>query len=175
MEDSPHPNLRPLVKVLGTRSLITPKVLQLARWIADYYCCRLEVALRSVLPESVRQEKEGWRQRLVVRAISSPQSPELTERQAQVWKIVEEWRELHLKELIALAGTTAETVRRLEDKGLVTIGPQIDERDPYGHEHILPTQPLPLNPEQADALSVIRGALEINRRQELPGFSSSMA
>ncbi len=28
---------------------------------------------------------------------------------------------------------------------------------------------LPLNPEQADALSVIRGALEINRRQELPG------
>ncbi len=58
MEDSPHPNLRPLVKVLGTRSLITPKVLQLARWIADYYCCRLEVALRSVLPESVRQEKK---------------------------------------------------------------------------------------------------------------------
>ena len=48
--------------------------------------------------------------------------------------------------LVALAETTAETVRRLEDKGLVHVGPQISERDPYAREQILPTTPLRLRP-----------------------------
>ena len=36
-EQSTHTNLRPILKVVGRQSLVTPKVLQLARWIADYY------------------------------------------------------------------------------------------------------------------------------------------
>ncbi|HKI72333.1 MAG TPA: primosomal protein N', partial [Verrucomicrobiae bacterium] len=52
------------------------------------------------------------------------------------------------------------TVRKLEDKGLVSIGPQISERDPYAREHILPTQPLALNAEQAAALQKIKAALD---------------
>src|SRR5207245_1710031 len=48
---------------------------------------------------------------------------------------------------------------KLEDKGLVAIAAQISERDPYAHEHILPTQPLLLNPEQARALEAITKAI----------------
>src|SRR5438034_4733416 len=81
--------------------------------------------------------------------------PGLTRRQQEVWNIIEEWREMPLQELLDLADTTAETVRKLEDKGLVSIGPQISERDPYAREHILPTQPLALNAEQAAALQKI--------------------
>src|SRR5207244_1411923 len=55
---------------------------------------------------------------------------------------------------------TAETIRRLEDKGMVVISPQISERDPYGHEHLLPTQPLALNPEQAGTLAKITSAID---------------
>src|SRR5205814_2764206 len=68
-EESTHTNLRPILKVIGRQSLVTPKVLQLARWIADYYCCPVEIALKSVLPDAVRKEKEGWRERLFVRAL----------------------------------------------------------------------------------------------------------
>src|SRR5512143_1315162 len=68
LDESPHPNLRPLLKIIGTPSPVTPKVLELARWIAQYYCCPVEIALKGVLPEAVRREKEGWRERLVVRA-----------------------------------------------------------------------------------------------------------
>jgi len=161
VEASPHTNLRPILKVVGRQALVTPKVLALARWIAGYYCCPIEIALKSVLPEAVRKEEEGWRERLFVRVLPVTGEPrKLTKRQQEVWNIIEEWRELPLQELLELADTTAETVRRLEDKGLVHVGPQISERDPYAHEHILPTSPLPLNAEQAAALTKILAALD---------------
>jgi len=164
VEQSPHTKLRAILNVVGTQALVTPKILKLARWIADYYCCPVEFALKSVLPESVRKESEGWRERLVVRALPlSGDPPKLTKRQQDIWNIIEEWRELPLQELLGLADTTTDTVRKLEDKGLVSIGPQISERDPYANEHILPTQPLALNPDQAAALEKIKGALGSTR------------
>ena len=161
LDQSTHTNLRPILHVVGKQSLVTPKVLQLARWIAGYYCCPVEIALKSVLPDSIRKEKEGWRERLFVRAVTTPgELPKLSKRQKEVWNIIEEWREMPLQELLKLTNTTAETVRRLEDKGLVLISEEISERDPYAREHILPTQPLPLNAEQAAALEQINSARE---------------
>ena len=66
-EESAHTNLKPILKVIGAQTLVTPKVLQLARWIGEYYCCPPEIALKSVLPEAVRKEQAGWRERLFVR------------------------------------------------------------------------------------------------------------
>src|SRR6478609_11570698 len=56
-DQSPHTNLRPILKVIGEQALLTSHVLHLARWIADYYCCPLEVALKSVLPETRSEER----------------------------------------------------------------------------------------------------------------------
>ena len=164
VEESPHTNLRPILKVVGAQSLVTPKILQLARWMADYYCCPVELALKSVLPEAVRKEEQGWRERLfVVMLARNGELPGLTRRQQAVWNIIEEWREMPLQELLDLAQTTAETVRKLEDKGLISIGPRVSERDPYAREHILATQPLPLNAEQAAAFDAITKALDESR------------
>ena len=160
-EESAHTNLKPILKVIGAQTLVTPKVLKLARWIADYYCCAPEIALKSVLPEAVRKEESGWRERLFVRALPvTGEFPKLPKRQQEVWNIIEERRELPLQELVELAETTAATVRKLEDRGLVEVAPQISERDPYAREHILPSQPLPLNPAQAKALEEIIGAMD---------------
>ena len=162
VESSPHQHqLRPIQKVIGARGMITPNVLSLARWIAEYYCCPVEIALKSVLPDAVRREKEGWRQCLFVRALPvNGDPPKLSGRQTEIWNIIEEWRELPLQELLRLTQTSASTVRRLEDKGLISIGPQISERDPYANEHILPTRPLPLNDDQAASLKAIQAALD---------------
>jgi primosomal protein N' (replication factor Y) len=160
-EQSDHPALKPILKVIGAQTLVTAKVLKLARWIGEYYCCAPEIALRSVLPEAVRQEQAGWRERLFVRSVPfSGELPKLSKRQKEIWHIVEERRELPLQELIELAETTAATVRHLEDKGLIKISSEISERDPYGHEQILPTRPLPLNPEQAKATTAILAAMD---------------
>ncbi len=160
-ESSPHTNLRPVDSVVGVAGVVTPKVLDLARWIAGYYCCPVEVALKSVLPDSVRKEDARWKERLHVSFVPPVGAlPNLSPRQREVLNILEEWREMPLKELLRLAHTTADTVRKLEDKGLARIASQIEDRDPYAREEIIPTQPLALNPEQAAALAVIRESLD---------------
>ena len=161
LDESPHGNLREIIKTVGGQALVTPPILRLVRWIADYYCCAPEIAMKAVLPDAVRKEEEGWRERLYVRALPQHgEPPKLTKRQEDLWTIVEEWRELPLQELVRLAGTTSATIRKLEDKGLVSIAPQISERDPYAKEHILPTQPLELNAQQATALESIVDSME---------------
>ena len=160
-EESAHARLKPIIKVLGAQSLVTPKILKLARWIGDYYCCAPETALKSVLPEAVRHEQANWRERLHVRVLpTDSEVAKLPKRQKEVWRILQERPELPLSELLVLAKTTAATVRRMEDRGLLTIVAEISERDPYAREHILPSQPLVLNPAQASALVGIMAAMD---------------
>jgi primosomal protein N' (replication factor Y) len=160
-EESAHANLKPILKVIGAQTLVTPKVLKLARWISEYYCCAPEIALKSVLPEAIRKEKEGWKKQLFARALQlSGEFPKLPKRQQEVWNIIEERREILLAELLELAETTAATVRKLEDRGLVEISSEISERDPYARETILPTQNIVLNPAQSIALEKITTAMD---------------
>jgi primosomal protein N' (replication factor Y) len=179
-EESSHTSLKPILKVIGAQTLVTPKVLKLARWIADYYCCAPEVALKSVLPDAVRQEQAGWREMLFVNALPfNGEMPKLSKRQKEILHIVEERRELPLKELLELADTTSVTIRRLEDKGLVAISAQISERDPYAREHILPSQPLPLNPAQTKALDAVIAAMDrsqkpANKNQQSPAANRQL-
>jgi primosomal protein N' (replication factor Y) len=159
-EESGQSNLKPILKIIGEQTLVTPKVLRLARWIGEYYCCAPETALRSVLPEAVRSEDASWRERLFVRALpAAGELPKLPKRQQEVWHIAEARREILLSELVTLAGTTAATVRKLEDRGLIEITSEISERDPYAREQILPSQPIVLNPAQAKALEQITRAM----------------
>lgn len=161
VKESPHSNLRPILKVIGGAPLLTPKILKLARWISDYYCCPLEVTLKAVLPDVVRKEEEGWRERLMVRVVKSDApKPELTKRQQEILEIVEGVGEIFLQELLDQAHTTATTIRKLENLNLVTITPAVSERDPYANEIILPTQPLALNPEQIRAMEAITAAMD---------------
>ena len=76
-----------------------------------------------------------------------------------------------LQELLQSADTTAQTLRRLEDKGLITITPQISERDPYGRETIAPTQSLNFNSDQRRAFGEIVAAM--NPAAEAPRASGN--
>ncbi len=166
-EETGQTHLKPILKIIGAQTLVTPKVLKLARWIGEYYCCAPEIALKAVLPEAVRGEDASWRERLFVRLLPQsaagivPAEPfKLPKRQQDVWNIIEERREVLLSELVDLAETTAATVRKLEDRGLVEITSEISERDPYARETILATQPLTLNPDQTAALEKIKAAMQ---------------
>ncbi len=155
-QHSDYDSLKSITKVIGAQSLVTPRVLELARWIAEYYCCAPETALKSVLPDAVRKEQQGWRERLFVRLLPGGESiVNLTKRQAEVYHVIEENRSIALQELLKITGTTAATVRKLEDRGFIEIVPQISERDPYANEEIIPTRPLELNFEQSVALGEV--------------------
>jgi primosomal protein N' (replication factor Y) (superfamily II helicase) len=92
-EESAHTRLKPILKIIGAQTLVTEKVLRLARWIGEYYCCAPETALKSVLPEAVRGEDAGWRERLFVHTLpAGGDFPKLPKRQQDVWRIIEEHR-----------------------------------------------------------------------------------
>src|SRR5271170_5164105 len=77
-EESGQTRLRSIIKVIGAQTLVTAKVLKLARWIGEYYCCPPEIALKSVLPEAIRKEKDGWKKQLFIRALQiSEEFPKL--------------------------------------------------------------------------------------------------
>lgn len=163
-ESSPHAKLRSLTAVISRPSLITPRVLDLARWIADYYCCPTESALRSVLPEVVRQEKEAWRYQRMARRPANPDTPaRLTQRQQEILQLLEPGAEMPVSRLLEKARTTLSTLKRLESLGCLILSQSITERDPYAHETILPTEPLCLNPEQSAALDRIIRAMDGQR------------
>ncbi len=161
LDESPHPNLKPIIKVVPGQAPLTPSVLNLARWISGYYCCPLEIVLKTVLPEAVRQEEEGWKERLVVRPVAQVGEPlKLTPRQESILKLFDGKAEIPLQQLVREARTTAASLRRMEELHLVTITAGVVERDPYAHETIVPTQSLGLNPAQDNALARIREALD---------------
>jgi primosomal protein N' (replication factor Y) len=159
VETSPHAKLRPILKTIGGQTQVTPRILELARWMGEYYCCPPEIALKTVLPEAVRKEKAGWREQLFVHALpDTAPDAKLSGRQKAVLEILRARKEVALQELLEEAGTTAQTLRRLEDKGLLRIAAQISERDPYARETILPTVALSLNDDQKRAVEAIMAA-----------------
>lgn len=151
-------------KVLGEHALIPPRVFELAKWISEYYSCPLDVTLKSVLPESVRQEDPGWKERLVVRAIRAAiLPPDLSKRQQEIIEALRGRESAQLAAFVKELKTTSATLRKLEELHLLTIAPEVSERDPYANEVILPTQALPLNVEQTIALEKITSAVDAPR------------
>ncbi len=157
---SSHDQLKSIISVVGKGSLVTPKVLGLARWMAGYYCCPVETALKSVLPVSVRKEKEGWKKQLYVRSIEPVgDPPKLTRRQEELNSVLQEWKELPLQEFLKMTHSTQGTIKKLENAGVALITREVIERDPYAHEHIVPTEPLTLNQEQKSSMKAILEAM----------------
>ncbi|PZR74278.1 MAG: primosomal protein N', partial [Chthoniobacterales bacterium] len=42
--------IRPIEAVVGDKPVVSPKLIELARWMSAYYCCPIESVMRSFLP-----------------------------------------------------------------------------------------------------------------------------
>jgi primosomal protein N' (replication factor Y) len=155
--------LRDVEAVLDEAPLITEPILDLARWMADYYCAPVEAAIRTVLPGAVRRRKARFKQQLLVSVRENDTADSLsglTDKQAAVLGRLRESGAMFLSEIMRECGVTAHPVRALEKKGLVEVNPGTLHRDPLANRNILPTEPLALMPEQAAALDMIRAACD---------------
>ena len=163
VEKPAHPRVKPIIKTIGQPSLLTPRVIELSRWIADYYCCAPETALKSVLPDSVRKESGGFKEQLCVRLLPEPSNlPRMTRRQEEILVHLKQCEEdsILLQPLLKELGTTTETLRRLESLGLIRIEREVMERDPFENEEIVASKPLELNEDQATCLKAITEELD---------------
>ncbi len=137
-------------------------LLRLAEWMALYYCCPRELAIRNLLPGAVRNGKIRHRVRPHCRLGDAAQAAEFVARnsgrsKARTALLKELMLEHELPQdvLLLKAGTGKGALDALVKLGLVIREDVVDERDPFKGSTVIPTSPLPPTPEQAEALRVI--------------------
>lgn len=169
MHDEPETltGLREISELVGDAPLIRPRLMEIAQWISEYYCCPMETAMACVLPQVVRQAEMSAKRvnfARLIREISAEDMAVLDKkapRQAAALRAVQAaGAPVPVAELAESAGVSDAIFRSLEAKGWIRIEAQNKARDPYAGESFLPSRDLELNPEQRDALASVREAMD---------------
>ncbi len=157
--------LRDVAELLDEKPMIRPSLLELARWMADYYCCAMETAVASVLPVAVRDGRVSEKRRNSVRPAEdvTPEALAALEkrapRQAEALRVVMAAETpLLVSEAARTAGVAEGVFRSLEKRGLVRIELSTVARDPYAERFVASTD-LSLNSEQEEALQAVSEAM----------------
>jgi primosomal protein N' (replication factor Y) len=121
--------------------------------------------VKCALPEVVRKAKISWKERQYVKPgkISPEDLAKLKKRapkQARVLDILQRSSGMFVFKLAKLADTDGTTIKKLAEKGYIQLSDQIDDRDPFGGEVFLPSQPLTLTPDQQNALDLCQAAVD---------------
>ncbi|MFO7821860.1 MAG: primosomal protein N' [Lentisphaeria bacterium] len=170
---SAHPKLKQIASLADETERIPDNLIKLAEWIAKYYCCAKEQAVRSVLPGVVRSGKIKRKKQKHVTLVSEdkmaevyPQLEHRAKKQAAVLRaLTRRGNSGPLARILKEAEATHATARTLEKKELIRIEEKVVERDPFEDDVILPTEPLDLTDEQKVALQKIQA----NMNSESPG------
>ncbi|NJK91966.1 MAG: primosomal protein N' [Blastochloris sp.] len=150
---------REVLEVVGEEPLIPEVLIRVARWMADYYCCDLSMALKGMLPDTVRAKEDSFKKRWWVMVPGhwtlEKAEPLLKKAKAQrvAWQVAVASGGGWMAELTRKSGVSVAVWRALEEKGLVQLSHEKMERDPL-FEAVVGSQDLPLNEEQREALRV---------------------
>jgi primosomal protein N' (replication factor Y) len=177
--DDPQPGfaLREIAALTDPEPLITPVLLEIGRWIADYYGCRMETVMRALLPEAVRTEDHGAKTRRLAELTAAPPADELARlagrapRQHAIVSLLESAAGRRIA-VADLGEGAAAALRGLVARGWVAIVEEAVHRDPEADSTTLvETTPLALTDEQAAALEVVRSAID-NPQSPIPNPQS---
>ncbi|MEY5024565.1 MAG: primosomal protein [Verrucomicrobiota bacterium] len=158
--------VKPIAQVLSKEPVLNPALLELAGWMADYYCCTLEAAIRTVLPQVIRRAEMGHQERQVARLVKAPEGVDreaLAKRaplQASALEALEACGgRMAVSELAKRADAGHAVLRAMERKGWVEIEMERVERDPFRNEDFVSAPKLQLNEEQAVVFAKVSEAL----------------
>ncbi len=171
LDESPHEGIRPLTALAGAQNEVRPKLIELARWMADYYACPVETAMRGILPQVIRKADVGFRQQISVERARVVAAEEMTllerkaPRQADVLKALPDGPIL-LTELARSANASEATIKALVEKGFLRTSVAIRPRDPNDGETFIPSAPLVLNDDQVRVLAAVIETLESNAEKK---------
>src|SRR6516162_4976298 len=91
--DTPSvPNPRFFLELIAEGPILNESLLRLARWMADYYCCPIETAIRSVLPQVIRKAEIGFKRERVLTANRAITEQELLKLETKAPRQVEVMR-----------------------------------------------------------------------------------
>ncbi len=166
LDSTDVPGVKPIAEVVSAEPILSPLLLRLGAWMADYYCCSLEAAMKSVLPNVIRKAEVGHQTRLFARLAREVTSEELTalKKKAPLQAAALEFlatagKPVSAAELAEKCDATHQVVQALVRKGLVITGATKVERDPFGEESFVHAAPLVMNPEQTSVFERVKEAL----------------
>ena len=166
LDQSTAKGIRPIEAVVGDAPVITEPLLELARWMGDYYCCPLETVMRSLLPQVIRRAEVGWKKQLFVqpgRKIDKSELEKLRKRAPRQAELLEAIAQLKAPvpaaTLLRKVSLDNQTLRALVKRGLAELREEAVERDPHADEQFVATTNLEMNAEQIVALNKIEEAL----------------
>src|SRR5258708_29740334 len=147
-------------------------MLQLTRWMADYFCCRWGAVIRCALPQVVRTggfKRERWLSvnQPVVRDILE-QLRARAPRQAEVLEVALQLTDpIRWVELVEAAATSDRTIKQLVNQGWLTLQMLNAERDPSQGEEYVSTAPLRMNPGQLSILAMLNEAIDLGKSKPI--------
>jgi primosomal protein N' (replication factor Y) len=167
LDETDVPGVKPIAEVVSAEPILSPLLLRLGEWIADYYCCSLEAAMKAVLPNVIRKAEVGHQTRLFARLARDVDEEELEKirrkapLQAGVITFLREAAEpVSLTDLAEKCDASHAVVQALVKKELIITQAAKVERDPFGDESFVHAAPLDMNPEQTAVFEKVRQAID---------------
>lgn len=164
MDSCEFDSVRDVVSLLDDKPMIRPAMLELASWIADYYCCSLETAVRGVLPVAVRDGKVSAKTQNAVRLVREVSEEELAKlqkrapRQADALRVLRDGGAMPVTGAAAKAGVSESVFRTLEKNGFVVIEAVKVSRNPYAERFVAGAE-LVLNAQQEEAMKAVEAEM----------------
>ena len=143
--------LKPVREIVDAEPFFSPQLLALVRQIAAYTASPIESVLRAAVPAAVIRPNARPLELLFIEPALAAVPVELTARQQWLYDQVVRLGGGWMRQLCDELKTTPASLRALGAKGLLSVAVRAKRRDPLAGRRLLPTQPLPLNPEQAAA------------------------
>jgi primosomal protein N' (replication factor Y) len=166
MDHSEVPGIRPIEGVVGGDTAVTPAMMSLARWMADYYCAPFASVMRCMLPPMLRGEKIAGKKIRMVRLLKTPDERELeilgkkAHRQHSILKaLLGAKSAVAVPELLRLAGSSDASLRALVTAGFVGIEEIRAGMAGGEREEVLPGRVPKLNSDQEKVVGLLLEAI----------------
>ena len=161
------PGVKLITEVISADPILSPRLIDLGRWIADYYCCSIEAAMKSILPQVIRKAEVGHQMRLFARLAREVTTGELEalQRKAPLQAATVEYlaraaAPVAVAELAEKCDANHSVVQALLKKGLVLTESTRVERDPNQGETFVAAAKLEMNAEQQAVFTRVCAAID---------------
>jgi primosomal protein N' (replication factor Y) len=162
--------LKSLHGIVDARTRLSPSMLGLTEWMADYYLCGWGQVLEAVVPAGVRGQA-GTRQTqfvsLPTHVAARLSSLKLTPTQKRIFDVLAgQQQAVPIQQLASAARCTLSPIHSLHKKGLVVLELRRHDAAPAGEAEVhVPEAHLTLNADQKHGLDTILSTLHSRRHE----------
>ena len=171
----PVHQLKEITGISPTHPPIPVSLIELGEWMAQYYCCSREHAVRTLLPGAVRSGKIKVKTISLFSVADRTKAEEFiktdgkrSKAKARLLKALLKQDKMLAENLLSKADCGRSILKALLDKDLVIEEYEEISRDPYDGVTILKSRPIEANPEQRVALAQIAECMD-NAAKRLAG------